>query len=169
MVKVQRTGAAPSEAILRRRRDIGGLLIFFLGAASLLCLSWQQPGILPTQVDSGLRWLAGAGAYVIPLLFMMIGTMFLIGYERLSLSHSASGTLLLFLVFVTARHLALVPDPAPWNSDEIRQAGGVIGWLLGAPLHILVGNPIGYLFLIMLSAVAVALDPAGVQAIGGEA
>lgn len=157
MVKVQRTRQTQPEAISRRQQDILGLLIFFLGAASLLCLSWSQPGILPEQVDRGLRLLAGPGAYVVPILLMIVGTMVLLGYERLSFSHSSYGTLLLFLVFVTGRHIHLVPDPAHWNADAAREAGGWIGWLFGSFLVTLAGKAISTLFLFTLTGIAVVL------------
>ena len=41
--------------------------------------------------------------------------MFLIGYERLSFSHSSGGTLLLFLVFVTWQHLVLLGHHPEWT------------------------------------------------------
>jgi len=158
MVKVPRTrrAAAPPPPN-RRTQDICGLTLFFLGAAGLLCLCWNQPGLLPAQVDTLLRLLAGSGSYAIPLLMMFAGAMFLLGYERLNLTHSSYGSLLLFVVFVTGRHLMLAPDPAHWDSASVRTAGGVIGWLFGAPLYALVGRIISTLFLVMIGIVAVIL------------
>ena len=141
----------------RRTQDIWGLLLFFMGAAGLLCLSWPQPGLLPAHIDGGLRLLAGTGAYAIPLLMMFAGTMFLIGYERLSYSHSSLGTLLLFLVFVTGRHILLTEHPGQWNGMEVRTAGGWIGGLFGSALVTLVGSAISYLLLGLTGIIAVLL------------
>src|SRR5258708_8005034 len=113
MVKVQRARRSAHESAHHRTQDILGLLLFFLGAAGLLCLSWHQSAPLPDMMADSLRWVAGTGAYAIPLLLMFAGTMFLIGYERLSLSHSSFGTLLLFLVFVTGQHLLLIRTHPP--------------------------------------------------------
>lgn len=157
MVKVPRTRRAVSQPPNRRTQDICGLTLFFLGAAGLLCLCWNQPGLLPAQVDALLRLLAGSGSYAIPFLMMFAGAMFLLGYERLNLTHSSYGSVLLFVVFVTARHLMLTPDPAHWDSATIREAGGVVGWLFGAPLYALVGKIISTLFLVMVAIVAVIL------------
>jgi len=158
MVKVPRTRRAPAPPPPNRRlQDICGLTLFFLGAAGLLCLCWNQPGLLPAQVDALLRLLAGSGSYAIPLLMMFAGAMFLLGYERFNLTHSSYGSLLLFVVFVTGRHLMLTPDPAHWDSATVRLAGGVIGWLFGAPLYALVGKLISTLFLVMFAIVAVIL------------
>ena len=165
MVKVSRTQSSPPASQSRRAHDIGGLFLFFAGAASLICLSVNNPTAPVTgMVDGGLRLLAGLGAYAMPLLLMFIGTMFLIGYERLSLSHSSLGTMLLGLVFVTWEHLARVPFGPVWNKmpmdvqqAAIKNAGGVIGWLFGTALRATVGGPIAYLFLITLSLVALVL------------
>lgn len=158
MVKVPRTrrAAAPPPPN-RRTQDICGLTLFFLGAAGLLCLCWNQPGLLPAQVDALLRLLAGSGSYAIPILMMFAGGMFLLGHERFNLTHSSYGALLLFLVFTTGRHIMLTPDPSHWNSDAVRMAGGAIGWLFGAPLYTLVGKLISTLFLVMFAIVAVIL------------
>jgi S-DNA-T family DNA segregation ATPase FtsK/SpoIIIE len=157
MVKVPRSRRAASQPPNRRAQDICGLTLFFLGAAGLLCLCWNQPGLLPAQVDALLRLIAGSGSYAIPFLMMFAGAMFLLGYERLNLTHSSYGSLLLFVVFVTGRHLMLTPDPAHWDSATIREAGGVTGWLFGAPLYALVGKVISSLFLVMIAIVAVIL------------
>ncbi len=157
MVKVQRSRRTQPEVSSRRAQDICGLFLFFLGAAGLLCLTWPQPGLLPSQLDSGLRLLAGSGAYVIPVLFMTIGTYFLIGYDRFSFSSSSFGLLLLFLVYVTWRHLAVVPDPSHWDSAQAARAGGWIGALFGSAVHTLFGLTISYLLLGTLAAVAVVL------------
>lgn len=158
MVKVPRTRRTVAPPPPNRRvQDICGLTLFFLGAAGLLCLCWNQPGLLPAQVDALLRLLAGSGSYAIPVLMMFAGAMFLLGYERLNLTHSSYGSLLLFVVFVTGRHLMLAPDPGHWDSATVRMAGGVIGWLFGAPLYALVGKVISTLFLVMFAIVAVIL------------
>lgn len=157
MVKVQRSRRTEPEAVSRHTQDISGLLLFFLGAASLLCLTWPQPGLLPGQVENALRLLAGTGAYVLPLLLMIVATYILIGYDRFSFSHSSGGLLLLFLDYVTWRHLAVVPDPSRWDNTQAQQAGGWIGALFGSALHLLFGSAISYLFLVTLTAVALVL------------
>ena len=157
MVKAPRGRAAEQSAIERRIQDFWGLLLFFLGAAGLLCLCWKQPGLLPDRVDAALRLLAGTGAYALPLLSLFAGTMFLIGYERLSLSRSSLGSLLLFLIFVTGRHIALVPPAASWTGDEVKSAGGWLGGLFGSALVSLLGPVISYLLLALLTALAILL------------
>jgi len=155
MVKLQRAPASP--VANRRMQDICGLLLFFIGAATLLCLSWRQQAPVPDLVDTGLRLLAGLGAYGIPLLLMFAGTMFLIGYERLSLTHSSYGTLLLFLVYVTWLHLIHVPNAIHWTGDQVVTAGGWLGGLFGTALTSLLGPAISHLTLILLTLISLVL------------
>jgi S-DNA-T family DNA segregation ATPase FtsK/SpoIIIE len=157
MANAQRSRTAQPAITSRRRQDITGLLIFFLGAAGLVSLSFSQPGLIPEQVSNLLRLTAGIGAYAIPLLLMFIGTMFLIGYERLTFTHASFGTLLLFLVFVIGRHLAVVPHGMPWNADTAKIGGGWIGALAGSVIDSLCGRYIGGMFLVLLTLIAVVL------------
>ena len=171
MVKMARNGAktiAESESLAgRRAQDICGLILFFLGTASLLCLALPQQRIVPVLVNNGLRLLAGTGAYAVSLLLMFAGTMFLIGYERLSFSRASCGTLLLFLDVITMRHLEMLrqldarhlpPDAYPGQMEAlIPQAGGWVGWLFGSPLHYLLDRPLSYLFLLLIALIAIVL------------
>jgi S-DNA-T family DNA segregation ATPase FtsK/SpoIIIE len=164
MVKVQRTRRAEPEFASRRAQDICGLLLFFLGAAGLICLCLSQTAPLPRFSEEALRLMAGKGAYAVPLLLMFAGTMFLIGYERLSLSHSSFGTLLLFLVFVSWRHIFMISSHPEWpglsgptQEDLVKEAGGWIGWLFGEPMQKLLGREISHLLLVTLTLVALVL------------
>lgn len=159
MVKVQRARDAVSAPTSRRSKDICGLILFFLGAASLLCLTWTQPGMIPPQVDSALRQMAGVGSYVLPLLVMYVGAMFLVGFERFTFSRTTVGSLLLYIDFVTWRHLSLIriaPEQAG-SAEGVSKAGGWLGWLFGAALNTLVGGIIGHLFLILIGLIALLL------------
>lgn len=173
MVKARRAPA--SEPHSRRFYDLAGLALFFAGAVCLLWLTWPQPAPAAQFVTRTLRLLAGSGAFVLPLILMFIGSMFLIGYERLSFSHSTYGSLLLFLVFVTWRHVALLlpetslpPSPSPlggrggmtdpnWSEAHVMAAGGYVGAVLGTVFHQLLGGPGSYLLLATMTCMAVVL------------
>ena len=157
MATTQRSRAAQAAESSRRRQDITGLVVFFLGAAGLLSLSWSQPGLIPERMADALRLLAGIGAFAIPVLLMTLGTMFLLGYQRLTFTHASFGTLLFFGVFVTARHLAVFPSNSHWDPVLARQGGGLIGGLFGSLLDALCGRVIGGMFLGLLTLIAVVL------------
>ena len=157
MANAQRSRSTQRVTVSRRRQDITGLLVFFLGAAGLVSLSFSQPGLIPEQVNNVLRLVAGIGSYAIPVLFMIIGTMYLIGYERLTFTHASLGTILLFLVCVTGRHLAVVPYGQHWDGEIAKTGGGFIGALFGSLLDAMCGRYIGSMFLVLLALIAVVL------------
>ncbi len=158
MANVSRTrGAAQPSPTDRRRQDIIGLLIFFAGAAGLLSLAWTQPGFLPDKVSDLLRIFAGIGSYAVPVLLMAIGTMFLLGYERLTFTHASYGTLIMFLVFVSVRHLAVHPFGTPIDKTSVMAGGGFLGAAIGKSLDMLCGRVIGELFLTILTLIGVVL------------
>ncbi|MCS6777344.1 MAG: DNA translocase FtsK [Chloroherpetonaceae bacterium] len=157
MVKVPRTRGAEAQRPSRLSQDITGLLLFFTGAAGLISLTWKQEGLLPGPTAFLLRSVAGDGAFVIPLMLMFVGTMFLIGYERFSFSRSTIGTIILFLAFVAWRHLVRFPTNQVWHHEDVQQAGGWLGALLGSALTTLGGTTISYLFLLTMVAVALVM------------
>ena len=171
MVKMARTtprnAPEPAGFITRRAQDICGLILFFLGAGSLLCLALPQQAFVPRHVDDLLRLLAGTGAYAVPLLLMFAGTMFLIGYERLSFSETSCGTALLFLDFLAFRHLRLLQNMEGLHlpsrdlpgqiQAQIPLYGGWVGWMFGATLHSLLGFTLSYLALLLAFLIGIVL------------
>ncbi len=171
MVKIARTSPRNTPAqtgfAVRRIQDICGLILFFVGAGSLLCLALPQQAFVPRHVDEILRLLAGMGAYAVPLLLMFAGTMFLIGFERLSFSEASCGTVLLFLDFLAFRHLRLLqhleglklpPRDLPAQILAlVPQAGGWLGWLFGTALNGLLGITLSYLALLLAFLIGIVL------------
>src|SRR5436305_1558347 len=111
MIKSRALAPAPSAS--HKTGDLIGLAFFFLGAACMLALAWPQGAIVPDEAADFLRLLFGAGAFAVPVIFMFAGAMFLTGYERLTLSHSSIGSLLLFVTFIVWRHVAVINGSMP--------------------------------------------------------
>jgi S-DNA-T family DNA segregation ATPase FtsK/SpoIIIE len=168
MVKVRRVPTEERRAIRtqephsRRFYDMVGLGLFFIGVACLLWLAWPQEALIPRVVHDTLRLLAGSGSWAIPLILLFIGSMFLVGYERMSLSHSTYGSLLLFLTFVTWRHLTVIGAPMPMSSDvsalnQVMLAGGYVGGLMGTLSLLLLAKIGSYILLAFMTCAAVVL------------
>lgn len=152
----------PTEA--RRSQDILGLSLFFLGAACLLWLAFRQNAPIPDGAVRLLRLAAGSGAFVVPVACIYIGSMLLVGFDRLALTHSSFGSLLLFLTFVTWRHLGeMTPIPPGstsdpnWLADHVAGAGGYLGALFGTVFDRLFGGVTSRVFLTLMSLISVVL------------
>lgn len=158
----------------RRFYDIAGLALSFTGAACLLWLVWRDKAPVPGALATALRWFAGSGAYVAPLVLIFIGVMLLFGYKRFSFSHATAGAVLAFLTFLAWRHLqgdpasvalglqtdgplgAYVGDPQ-WSSAYVESAGGYVGAGLGWALSGLLGIPGSQIFLAMFALMSLVL------------
>ena len=132
------------------------------GAACLVWLTLPQGAPVADGVDGLLRLLAGTGAYVIPVIMMFVGSMFLIGFDRMSFSHSSYGSLLLFFAYTTWRHIAVIGDSFMTGRETLNpmlpKAGGIVGGVVGTVFLKLFGSAASYLFLtLMLCAAAVLL------------
>ncbi len=152
----------------RRNSDILGLCFFFIGAASLLWLTMPQGGLMPSVFEKALLLFAGTGAFVIPIIMMFVGSMFLIGFERLQFSHSTYGSILFFLTFVAWRHvgagvtaheLSITPIgyDARWGEAHLMASGGYLGGVLGTIFLKLLGTGATYLFLTMSACISAVL------------
>lgn len=155
---VSRARSVPSS---RRVHDLVGLALFFAGAACLLWLAWRQDALVPDLAVRGLRLMAGSGAFAVPLILLFIGSMFLVGYDRFSFSHSTYGTLLLFVTFITWRHLAAFDGPLPAldpaSEQTLMGAGGFLGALVATLLCRPLGLQTAYLLLVMFACMSVVL------------
>ncbi|MDE2127054.1 MAG: DNA translocase FtsK [Armatimonadetes bacterium] len=153
----RRRSAAAAPMPARRMQDLIGLALFCFGAISLISLATPQPGPVPTALNAALRLAAGDGSWAIPLGTMFAGSMFLIGYQRLSLSHSSIGTLLLWLAFVCSRQLDTMPAGATWNPALASGAGGAAGWAIGAGLSAAAGGLIARLVIVFSALAGIVL------------
>ncbi len=159
---VIKTKSASNSAITSRRvSDLTGLCLFFIGAACLLWLTLPQGAPVADGVDGLLRLLAGTGAYVIPVIMMFVGSMFLIGFDRMSFTHSSYGSLLLFFAYATWRHVAVIGGSFMSGSESLNpalpKAGGIVGGVIGTVFLKLFGPVASYLFLMLMVCAASVL------------
>lgn len=170
----KRTAPAADATHPGRWHDIIGLTLVFGGLACLLWLVYRQSAPLPGMLVTALRWLAGSGAYAMPLVLIFVGSMLLVGYQRFSFSHATAGSLLAFLSFLAFRHISGDPNAVPevlrttgpfdsyvgdpqWSSAYVETAGGYLGAAVGWALTSLVGSTGTYLFLAMFALMALVL------------
>jgi S-DNA-T family DNA segregation ATPase FtsK/SpoIIIE len=158
---IKTKGAPPAAVSSRRAADLTGLILFFVGAACLVWLTLPQGAPVADGVDGLLRILAGTGAYVIPVIMMFVGSMFLIGFDRMSFSHSSYGSLLLFLAYTTWRHVTVIGDSFMSGPEDLNpalpKAGGVVGGVIGTLLLKGFGPIVTYLFLVLMVCASAVL------------
>jgi S-DNA-T family DNA segregation ATPase FtsK/SpoIIIE len=143
--------------ISRRVYDIVGIVLFTLGAVVLVSLTTAENGYLGQWLSELLRRLAGLGAFAVPLLLMLLGTLFLIGYERFSFTNTSWGAVLLFLTFTGWAHALRVPFERNFAAESLRVGGGYIGGVIVYAVHSLLNLAAVYIVLTALTIIAVLL------------
>ena len=155
--RIRKPESAPPVALSRRVYDIVGIVLFTAGAVVLVSLTTAENGYLGQWVSELLRRLAGLGAYAVPLLLMLLGTLFLIGYERFSFTNTSWGAVLLFVAFTGWAHVTRVPFERNFTPESLRIGGGYIGGAVVYVVHSLLNLAAVYLVLTALTIIALLL------------
>lgn len=120
------------------RRDGLGLVLLI---AALTCggLLWSQTELtVTTKTADFLRGVFGVCAYVLPvLLFLLAARIFRSPERREANARIVSGSVVTSLAVLGVIHIS-AETPNPLKTDDlepIRDAGGVVGWMVGAPLE----------------------------------
>jgi DNA segregation ATPase FtsK/SpoIIIE, S-DNA-T family len=125
----------------QRRTDIIAILLILLGVLTLVSLLTQSTGSITAWWVNTLGWVFGWGTYLLPLLWVGLGTWILLrSFERtpkLS-AERGIGILLLFFNLITWFHF-LINGERP--EAQILRGGGIIGDLLENALVTGLGKP----------------------------
>lgn len=147
-----------TQVVLSRRvYDIVGIIMFTLGAVVLVSLTTAENGYLGQWLNELLRRIAGVGAYAVPLLFMLLGTLFLIGYERFPFTNTSWGAVLMFLAFTGWAHITRVPLARNFAHESLRAGGGYIGGTIVYAVQALLNLAAVYIVLTALTIIALLL------------
>ena len=143
-------------------QDIAGVAVFTLGAVLLVGVIFPQSGRFGETVGPILKVIAGLGAYVAPILFMLVGGILLLGAHRSATINKAIGAFLLFIVFVSWCQFARTPsitnlvyskEIAPVEFQlELIHGGGWVGMALSYALEKVFGRICSH---ILLSAMVI--------------
>ncbi|MDW8320290.1 MAG: DNA translocase FtsK 4TM domain-containing protein, partial [Armatimonadota bacterium] len=155
--RIRKPEPATPTALSRRVYDIVGIVLFTLGAVVLVSLTTAENGYLGQWLSELLRRIAGLGAYAVPLLLMLLGTLFLIGYERFSFTNTSWGAVLMFLAFTGWAHATRVPFERNFAAESLRIGGGYIGGVMVYVVHSLLNLAAVYIVLTALTIIALLL------------
>lgn len=155
--RVRKPEPMPPSVLSRRVYDIVGIVLFTVGAVVLVSLTTAENGYLGQWLNELLRRIAGLGAYAVPLLFMLLGTLFLIGYERFSFTNTSWGAVLMFLAFTGWAHVMRVPFERNFTPEGLRTGGGYIGGVIVYVVHSLLNLAAVYLVLTALTIISILL------------
>jgi len=140
------------------RRDGAGLLLLALGII-LAAVEWFQiPGWFPRGIRFAFTSLVGVAMYVLPVLSILIGVLILRNRPSGHPARKALGYTMMSLGFLGVLHISCgLPRPA--DMADVRDAGGIIGFIMSSIpadlLSIWVAVPL--LILLMIFGVVVVI------------
>lgn len=135
--------------------DIAGIAVVAFGVISLVSLaSPGESGELGRDIEGLLRLLSGTGAYIVPALAFLVGSVLLFGQLRVQISRRVLAAAALWVVFISWLHLLKAQGAQPglfFSESAMRQGGGYIGAGLAYFLTVALGKTGG---LVVLAAAA---------------
>jgi S-DNA-T family DNA segregation ATPase FtsK/SpoIIIE len=128
----------------------------FLGPAILICLlKPNNCGSLGILVSEVLKNLVGGGAYVFPVLCVLLGVTFIVGPISAWSRNAGIGGTLIFLVIISWMGLVGHLRDAAWINS-----GGIVGGLIGGMIDNALGQVVGKIVLSLIAVIGlyVAID-----------
>ena len=120
------------------RSDVWGVVLIVAGA--LLFLSFfDLSGPIGSSASSGIRFLVGMGAFLVPLLLMFAGLVMIGVVSKHDHARTLSGLAFLFVGSIALFHLMTGNAPLSGSEGDVAEGGGAIGSIIGYPLERLVG------------------------------
>ena len=148
-------------------QDIIGVAAFALGAVLFVGMVMPHAGKFGEFVGPALRNIAGRGAYLAPVLMMLLGVIMLLGNHIPATRGKLIGSLILFVVFVTWCQFARTPSIAGLYADRwivpeefqshLQQGGGIMGLGMAYVLEWAVGRLSGHIILFASTVMALIL------------
>jgi len=154
----------------RLRRDIIGIGLAAIGAVVLVSLVYGQQGtgFLPRIVSQGLLLAFGVGAYLTPVILLVLGVLHMLERRDLGDMHTAMGLGLLFLIVMILFQLQ-IPLEEFFAREAVLDGGGYVGAALGWLLLKVVGSWGSYIVLLALGVIAILLvTRVSVQGLAGR-
>jgi S-DNA-T family DNA segregation ATPase FtsK/SpoIIIE len=146
----------------QRQLDLIGLGLVGLGLffAFLVYFGWDG-GRAGSQGVEGLRWLLGAGHYLVPFGLMATGAILMLRPVLPAVRPFRSGAICLFLAVTLGLSAGTVGPggerPEWWNADWVKTRGGMVGETLDWGVETLAGSIGAHILAIFLFVAAVLL------------
>ncbi|MFP5326624.1 MAG: DNA translocase FtsK 4TM domain-containing protein, partial [Acidimicrobiia bacterium] len=120
----------------RQSDDVWGLLLILAGVLSALGIYFDLTGLLGRWIDDAASFLLGLGRLLLPVVLVGVGATLVRGRPR----GSEPGRVTIGFAFVLLASAGLLHLVRFADGDEVRDAGGWIGRLIGQPLSALLAT-----------------------------
>ena len=121
-----------------RGHDVWGIVLVVFGLVSALGIYADKAGSLGGAIDDATGWLVGVVNVLLPIIAVLIGYLLMRGARDDEGANETVGTMvgagLAFAVLEGFCHLVGGQPDLHADASALGDAGGVIGWMIGAPL-----------------------------------
>ena len=121
-----------------RGHDVWGIVLVVFGLVSALGIYADKAGSLGGVIDDATGWLVGVVNVLLPIIAVLIGYLLMRGARDDEGANETVGTMvgagLAFAVIEGFSHFVGGQPDLHANANALGDAGGVIGWMIGAPL-----------------------------------
>jgi S-DNA-T family DNA segregation ATPase FtsK/SpoIIIE len=121
--------------LAEQQRDVWGIILLLVAVISGLGVYLDAAGPVGEGIDTLARGGFGLVGYLMPLILLAFGVLLSVDRSGPEVGRIGTGTLLLLLAVLAGAHLVVdIPGPGQ-GVDELARGGGLVGWLLAAPLN----------------------------------
>jgi DNA segregation ATPase FtsK/SpoIIIE, S-DNA-T family len=129
------------------RRELGGRELEFAGIACVavgvllaLAVYFGVAGPVGRGIAALLGWVVGIGRYLVPVALVGVGAALIHKGRSANPARLVVGWVVVSAAVLGLIHVASVPASGPDRFDDLSDAGGVIGLVLGEPLRALIAD-----------------------------
>jgi len=118
-----------------QRRDVWGIVLLLAAVISGLGVYLDAAGPVGEGIETVARGGFGLIGYLLPVILLAFGVLLFIERSGPEVGRIGVGTVLLLLAVLAGSHLAIdLPSPRD-GVEALARGGGLVGWLLAAPLQ----------------------------------
>jgi S-DNA-T family DNA segregation ATPase FtsK/SpoIIIE len=148
---------AIGSAIAERSRDAWGIALLLVAVISGLAIYLDAAGPVGRGIDAGARGGFGLIGSLVPVILMALGALLFIERSGEEIGRLGTGIALTTLAVLGGAHLAVdVPAPAD-GLEAIARGGGVVGWLIAAPLDLALSRAGAWAVIVALLLLGIVL------------
>jgi S-DNA-T family DNA segregation ATPase FtsK/SpoIIIE len=121
--------------LAEQQRDVWGIILLLVAVISGLGVYLDAAGPVGEGIDTLARGGFGLVGYLMPIILLAFGVLLFVDRSGAEVGRIGTGTVLLLLAVLAGAHLVVdIPGPGE-GLAELARGGGLVGWLLAAPLN----------------------------------
>ena len=144
-------------ALAEHSRDVWSIVLLLTAVISGLGIYLDAAGPVGRAVDTAARGGLGLVGSLVPLLLLALGALLFFDRSPGSAGRVGTGVGLVLVAILTGAHLAVDVPPPGDGLEALARGGGLLGWLVAAPLEIALSRAGAWAVVVALFVLGVVL------------